>query len=961
MDEQPTLDAPESWAAGAPAVQAHDLARGASIDRYIVVNKLGSGAMGIVYAAYDPELDRRVAIKLMRPAGVDSVRADETRERTIREARGMAQIAHPNVVAIYDVGPLGHGVFLTMELIEGGTLRDWLGERRPWREVIDMFVGAGRGLAAAHHRGLVHRDFKPDNVMVGADGRARVTDFGLVRDLAEAPRDEAHADADAEDLDACVARLTRTGAFVGTPQYMAPEQFDQQRTDERADQFSFCVALFEALFGAEPYPGDTLRSRLQALRAGAPPVIPRDTDVPVSIQRAVLRGLSIDPARRFSDMNALLDEVAPKPGPSRARRAVAVMAGLALLAGGAVAYRAATSSRRADQVCKGAEGRLAAVWSAQRASDLTSAFAAVGGDLGNDASERVMRVLNEYGASWAEARTEACEATHTYKEQSVDVMQIRMRCLDRRLGELDALVDELVDADDSVVRESVTAVNQLEPVTSCADAKALEAEVAPPPDPEIRLAVEQLEPAFARLRSMHLAGRFADGDSLAKSQLAAADATGFRPTEARAHYWAGAFAIAMAEYERADRLLEAGVWFAEASGDDTLAATMWIERLVGLGQERSQLGRVESLERRATAAVERLHTPPGLVMRLNTALGVIAHEGGRFEDALRLFGVARAAAERGDESAELGMAAALTGMGRAEAELGKLDDARTHHELALAVYESVLGPLHPQVGKTLGNHGATYGEMGEAPEAIETYRRAVEVLSQSLGSEHPATVHVMIGLANELVFGGKADEALPLFTEGLARLTTVHGENSQSVASVLNGRALALRHLDRHAESRDDLLRSLAILEQIGGDDAAVGVNLANIGDSFLQSSQPDEAIIYYRRSLAAVLASNGARSLRSAYVMRGLGEALLESGRAAESVPLFESALEIRIEAGASASAIGSAQESLARALVRVGNTRRGCALWLEAQTGYEALGGERYQSAARELANERAAAGCR
>ncbi|HEY7372549.1 MAG TPA: protein kinase, partial [Polyangia bacterium] len=218
---------------------------GSHIDRYQILGAIGRGGMGEVYAAYHPDLDRRIALKVVRGAGGESA---QRRVRLLREARAIARLSHPNVITVHDAGTVGDRVYIAMEFVEGDTVDVWRRtEPRGWREVLDVFVAAGRGLAAAHAAGVVHRDFKPQNVMVGRDGLVRVMDFGLAR-LAEEPADAAPGADDAlEERPVTTTTVTKTGAVIGTLAYMAPEQFHRERIDARADQFSFCVALHEAI------------------------------------------------------------------------------------------------------------------------------------------------------------------------------------------------------------------------------------------------------------------------------------------------------------------------------------------------------------------------------------------------------------------------------------------------------------------------------------------------------------------------------------------------------------------------------------------------------------------------------------------------------------------------------------------------------------------------------------------
>ena len=308
---------------------------GDQVARFTLRARLGEGGMGQVWRARDPELERDVAVKLLRPeVATSSVRAEEARARLRREAQAMARLAHPNVIAVYEVGEADARVFLVMELVDGGTLTEWLAARsRTPAAILDVFVQAGRGLVAAHAAGLVHRDFKPDNVLVGTDGRTRVTDFGLVgleRSAAEVLDDGAGAAGDPR---------TRTGAILGTPAYAAPEVLRGAQASAQSDQFSFCVALYEALWGRPPFAGDTIADLFDAVTAGAVRPPPAEPAVRAEIRDAVLRGLATDPDRRWPSMAALLVALTP---PARRGRAWWIGAGAVAAAGGLAAVAVAT-------------------------------------------------------------------------------------------------------------------------------------------------------------------------------------------------------------------------------------------------------------------------------------------------------------------------------------------------------------------------------------------------------------------------------------------------------------------------------------------------------------------------------------------------------------------------------------------------------------------------------------------
>jgi serine/threonine protein kinase len=296
----PALDQPDAGA----------FAPGTRVGRYVVIEPLGVGGMGVVLLARDPELDRRVALKLIRPAA-SAEHGPALHERLRLEARAMARLNHPGVVAVYDVGQIGEVIFVAMEYVRGANVRQWLdASPRNWREVLDVFVRAGRGLAAAHAAGLVHRDFKPDNVLVADDGSVRVADFGLAR-LESLPTEAAAGGASAKVVP-LPATATAFSVFMGTPAYMAPEVLARGRADARSDLFSFCLSLYEALYGQRPFPTGSPCS------SGEIRDPPRGSTVPAWVRRPLLQGMRLRPEERPTSMEALLAELGR--GPARRRK-----------------------------------------------------------------------------------------------------------------------------------------------------------------------------------------------------------------------------------------------------------------------------------------------------------------------------------------------------------------------------------------------------------------------------------------------------------------------------------------------------------------------------------------------------------------------------------------------------------------------------------------------------------------
>jgi len=453
------------------------LPAGSKVGRYVVLEQLGVGGMSVVYKAYDPHLDRAIALKLMRvdPSGGS---AAEAGQRLLREAQALARISHPNIIAVHDVGMFGDDVFVAMEFVAGPTLAEWC--RAPSRttaEILDAFRGAGRGLAAAHAAGLVHRDFKPDNVIVGPDGRARVLDFGLARAagapaLAEVPPEPHAPSSPGRSL-----HVTNTGLLAGTPAYMAPEQHLGGAIDERSDQFSFCVALYEAVYGKAPFPGKSVEEIVDAVLHGRVAPAPADARAPGWLRPVLLRGLSVARADRYPSMEALLGAL--DHDPRARRRTIGLAVSVVVLLGGGAALWASAQPPARDP-CEGADRRLAGVWDPTVKRRVERAFEASGRPHAAATFARVRRVLDGQAAEWSAMVRDSCEARRD-RHQDARATALRSACLEDRRREMAELTAALARADEPAVDGAVHAAFELTSVAACGDVAAL-ALGAPIPD-----------------------------------------------------------------------------------------------------------------------------------------------------------------------------------------------------------------------------------------------------------------------------------------------------------------------------------------------------------------------------------------------------------------------------------------------------------------------------------------------
>jgi serine/threonine protein kinase/tetratricopeptide (TPR) repeat protein len=826
------------------------LGRGASLGRYLILGLLGRGAMGEVYAAYDPELDRKIALKLLQARRSSGIDVSEGRARLLREAQAIARLSDPNVVVIFDVGTFGDRVFLAMEFVDGSTLASWLkAQPRTWREVVAIFMAAGSGLASAHRAGLVHRDFKPDNVMIGRDGKVRVMDFGLARTIGSEGRKSREltlgsvgaagpgpasgpasssasgsapasgtgsasaslptgpsfedpgqvgmavwSDADtairnlsdgAAGLTLRVPRrldigsagpdplLTATGAIRGTPAYMAPEQFLALPNDAATDQFSFCVALYEGLFGQRPFPGRTVQELSANVIAGRLRPAPPAARIPRWLRRVVLRGLRVDGRDRHPSMEALLAELAREPGRARRRWAatLAVVGLVALLGVGLV-----RAERQQRTRCLGTDSKLAGVWElpvggglSPRKQAIRRAFLATGKRYAGDAFNFVSAALDRYVTEWSDMRRDSCEATNVRGEQSAEVLDLRASCLDERFAEVRALTAVFNEANGDVVSKSVQAVTAIRPVAPCADIAGLRAVVRPPEDPAVRRRVADIRASLAEAAALENAGKYSQASQSLPGLVVAARATGYRPVVAEALLWlAKSQDLAGANHD-AEKSYDAALWTAEGARHDEVAAEAAVQ-LVGLmGAAPHRAADVERWSEQSRALLERLGPGHDLLAgwRANN-LAVTYMSEGKIEAALAADREALSLKARALGERHFDVGITLMNMALASYELGRVDEAVETNQRAMSIFRQTVGLDHPYAATCLSNGAEYANQAGRFSEAQDMAERALRIWEPELGAEHPYLAFPLTALGWSLIEQGRPKAALPHLERALS-------------------------------------------------------------------------------------------------------------------------------------------------------------------------------------------------
>jgi tetratricopeptide (TPR) repeat protein len=897
-----------------------ELTPGARVGRYVVRARLGAGGMGVVYAAHDPELDRAVALKLLRgDAGGEAAR-ESLGARLRQEAQAMARLAHPNVVAVYDVGSFGAQIFVAMELIEGVTLGAWLAAApRAWPEILAVFAQAGQGLCAAHAAGLTHRDFKPENVLVGADGRVRVSDFGLARLHGR------HDDASGAGADATRARpdVSATGSLVGTPFYMAPEQYLGLSADARSDQFSFCVALWLAITGVHPFDGEGLEGLADAVTHGRRRAAPRPDPMPAWLGRVLARGLAVDPAARYPGLAALLAALGRNPRRRLLRLAGASAALVAVVLGGVLAYRQGTT--QPALLCQGAELKWAGVWDPPRRAALEAAFVATGQPQAAAQAAQVERQLDTYARDWSKMHTEACRATRVRGDQPEALLQERMVCLDARLRDARALLDRLVRPDAALVEKAPAALTMLGELDGCADVQALTSQVPLPASAALRARVLEIRGQLAEVKAARVArSATARADAApVRAVVGAAVATRYRPLEAEALLEEAQGESEAADFAAAAATLEQAIWAAEAGRADELQARAWIRLMTAKRLGGAAAKDALALRPRVTALVERMggnERVEGLFRATSADLLLAADDypGAKIEAAA---GLALLEKHRGADDPDL--ADATDALGAIAVDEGRVDEGVACFVRSLTLRRHAYGPGHPLVVMATRHLGYALIKAGRPFEAIAVLAQALAVLERTVGPGHPDVPDLLYHLGLAYQNTGELARAATTFERAIAASRSGTGSETATVGDFLTARGYALMSLGHDDEAVRVLEQALGVFERTEGkDNTSCAYPLRHLIEAEMTLGRYDAARAHAARAIRIWEAALGPETPKLIEVLLLLGLVEVEARHPARAVPVLERALRLSASDG---DALTRAQLEfvLAEALLQSGGDR--------------------------------------
>jgi len=891
---------------------AVEQARPLRLGRYRLVRPLGRGGMGVVWRAWDPELRRNVAVKVIRTDRRKRKSARRLTVRLAREARALAQLSHPNVVPVYDVGIEARTVFIAMAFIEGETLRRWLAtSTRTVAEIVDVFVGAAQGLAAAHAAGIVHRDFKPGNVLITEQGRAYVADFGLARADRGESHDEAATDSagdsrPAADESACGAlldTLTDHNAALGTLPYMAPEQQLGRSLDERADQYGFCVSLYEALYGKRPFRGPNAQALLARKIRNRVPLLPPDRRVPRWLHRIITRGLAPRARDRFDSMRELI--AALEQGRARGDGRPWIRWGAVAAASTGLVASLAVMASGPGNPCTTAS--VDETWGHETERTIRDRLAGTGMAVANDTADRVVSRVDAYVERWAETDRRVCLDEADDNDARVDDLEAsatpspRRACLEVQHQQLVGVVEALRTPDESVVVHAVDAIDRLPDPHDCLGAVVSSQRDAD--GTELRLRGD-----LARARGRGDAGQLEVALQRVVALQSNAEELGRYPVLAETLLTRGRLEHALAWHATAERTLTEAFWLAREYRFDVVAhdAAIALVEVVGHARARPEAGlewiRQADETSRPSANSDDRRLSRGLALgrlyarwrRADLAFDALTSSMSACSD------VARSGVANAD------CATAKTLVGEQLTALGRFEDARDVLDQARRAHQKRLGPAHPTVASDLVALARVDRVAGRPADAVAKLAQALDIRRHNFESGFGvADVEHQLGLASESL--GEHDQAQRYLDA--ARTTAERSADDAPLATIAVAAQRVvpiLADLGRVGIARGELTRAAGYLrrgatlltEHRGRDVAALRPFEAGLGLIALRLGDLGDAREHLERAIRLALLDQGVPDTEVAELELGLAEVELADGNPERAESHASEALRIEEDA---------------------------------------------------------------
>lgn len=882
---------------------------GALFGRFLILSEVGSGAFGQVFSAFDPQLDRKVALKVLRGQGDDEYCGSQPSENSaslVREARALAKFTHPNVVTVYEAGSEGNRAFIAMELVEGNDLGSWLQEHKTdsWSAKLEMLLQAGDGLAAAHAEGTVHRDFKPANVLVGTDGRARVGDFGLATNFAR----DLRSPTDARETDP-----PTPPSIVGTPYYMAPELFDGSTGDERSDLYAYGLTAFEALYAVRLFDTETLATLVFA--KSKEPTLPSDSHgIPTGIARALARAFATDPTKRWPTVTALQDELRriASPKPRLVRTAVLSVAAAGLLAGGTYAVADHLQTGQLVDHCNSVGARFADVWTTEMRRGVDDGLIATQARYAASTRDAVLPILDTYAADISKTAVEACLASTVEASLPSALWEASQACLEERARHLRGTAELLSHASEPILRSSLGTATSLPTPAACADPAHLSRRVENDlnDDPA---ALRTLISAEFALRNGREAQALADLEQL-HAELTLDDTA--PPTVLAA---LGRAELAVGRLDDAREHGKQSYRAARAQDNIPVAivAATLMTSVEAFASNRFDVA--ELWADLALADLDQLEEPTLSLRRVpvHESLAQAALRNGKLELAVdqwrRVHEILHALLDPGDPRVALSsieLASALRGTGE--------DEASSHRfDTGLDQLRTILGSEHPDVAQALEAQARLYSRGGDAKKALELDSEALTIREAAYGEEHTivARSHYYVGVS--LMQKHENEEAIRALRRALDMALRVAPEMTSTILTYRGGLALALGQAGQIDATLEQLLQVLEVRRStLSPTHPKVGVVESQLAFYFTEAGQHTAALEHGLESLRIHELAHGPDHPYVAFPLESLSRANYALGRWPEALSQAERAWKVRAGATITPSLRADSSFSLAKVL---------------------------------------------
>ncbi len=836
-----------------------------ALGRYRIGTLIGEGGMGSVFEGYDRQLDRAVAIKIIRRGARPAAQ-----QRLKREAEVMAKLAHPNVLTVLDVGEDGGEVFIVLERIVGRSLAAWLEPSRSSRDILDRFLAAGDGLAAAHREDVVHGDFKPANVLMGRDGRVRVSDFGVGRLR------------DGDDPTLPDAETATHGRLWGTPRYMAPELFEGRKPNESSDLYAFAAPVYESLYDRPVAEAATVPEL--AVVKSKPVSIPSSPSVPRWVRNVLARALDPEPSARPRDVRDVLDVLGR-------RRWSAARTGAVVGAAGVVLGGAAWTQSLDDRLqCDGAQERVATVWNDARRGEVAEAFASFEASYAATVWKRVEPVLDDYAKTWSEAHTETCEATRA-GEQSAELLDAKMSCLARQLVALDAFATGLSSGDRKVLDHASRAASDLQPASACLELESVDTSLVP--SAALAAHVAAVEDSLTRLRTASSLARYDEAQELCDAAVRDADRIGFEPLIAKVRYWSGRCMIQGGKWAEGREQLQGAAFAAEELGDDALAAEAGLSLMSLLVGSLDDSRGAVAWSPHAEVALKRAHASPREWSRLHDSRALALIDLGRIDEAVEALELANKFANEGQLDA-YGRSEIHERTGKLHKLRGEFAEAVPEFRAAHDIHVDLNGPGHPNAIMAQVELADAQGAAGQLEDAVASYDAVEALARESFGTEHPIYWSLQVNHAVALNAVERFDEAAEIQKAAADAFERLVGREHPRYGGSLANLAATLGKAGRHAEAAEQAEIAVPLLKKAFGDDhPIVGFALGTWGAGLINTERWDEAIPPLEEALD-LRRRYPESEADTAEVEFALARALFHSGRdEARGLRLAKAALE--------------------------------------------------------------------